>query len=212
MIGSSLMRFYLGEYCPFDCEGESLNLHASRPWELAWGVATNKGILQSKSRFIWWPDLRMSADAARITHFDFSHYKATARPAREVWDEFSADLTPARRIVWQNGLNYDHYMLRNLRRALGLADDDSYLMRSIDTNCLLKARKKRWVIDTSTPEAFLAWQYRAQEWHEKGLKTNLTDAARELRIPVDTTQTHGADYDIRLMFAIYQQLLVELEF
>lgn len=215
MIGNSLHRFHPTGFMLLDTETESLNLRYSRPWQIAWGVCDTKGHFSSiKTRYIWFDDLHVSDDAARITRFDYNVYKAGARPAREVYEEFKVDRdNPEYKVVWQNGLHFDCYVIATLERALGIEPVwPGYLLRSIDTNALIKAQQKGWLPDVSSPEAFLAWQYRAVEWHEKGLKSNLTHAAKARGIEHDYSTTHDAESDIRLMGKVWAKVLYELEF
>lgn len=214
MIGANLHRFKTGaRYCGWDVEGESLSLFHSRPWQIAWCVADNKEIKTTKSAFIRWPDLNVSAEAARITRFNRDLYEATARPADEVLAEFEAVLyDPSIETVWQNGLGYDLYAHRTWRRALGLPIDDSYLIRSIDLTSLTKALKKGWTPDISSPEAFLAWQYKMDAFWEKGLTTRLEVCAKEEKLDHDLTTLHDALSDIVLMMKVYWKRLFQVEF
>jgi DNA polymerase III epsilon subunit-like protein len=214
MIGAGLKRFHEGGFCLIDSETEGLNLAFSRPWQIAWGVCDTKGsISYTKSRYLWWPDLNISEDAARITRFSYETYKANALSPRQVYDEWRADRDkPERPIVWQNGLNFDAYVIATWERAMGLVPDYSYLLRTIDTNALLKAVAKGWQPDISSPEAFLSWQYKCQDWREKGLKSNLTDAAKARKVEHDYGTTHDADSDIRLMAKVFAKVLYEVEF
>ncbi len=214
MIGSALHRFKTNpRYCGFDLEAEALNLRFTRPFQVAYCIADNKQIETIRSDFILWDDLRMSEDAARITRFDMATYKAQARPAADVLSEFDEVIyDPSIEVVWQNGLGYDLYIHRNWRRLCGKPIDDSYIWRSIDLTTLTKGLKKGWVPDISSPEAFLAWQYKAQDFHEKGLKSNLEFCGKEEGIEHDYTTLHEATSDILLMMKIYWKRLYQLEF
>lgn len=72
-----------------DTETEGLNLLTSRPWQIAWNKTVNGKLIDEQERYIWWPDLEVSAGAAAITKFDYNKYKKLALPAEEVWEEFS---------------------------------------------------------------------------------------------------------------------------
>lgn len=213
MVGSKLTRFATDPLMVTDVEGESLNLAFSRPWQVAWCLADLKQIHWTKVRWIWWPDLKVSRGAAIKTRFDPVAYKQKARPAKEVLDEYLVDLrNPAHRIVWMNGLGYDAYAQRNWERGCGVANDDSYLLRSIDLNAILKAQIKGWQPDISSPEAFLAWQYKALDWIEKGLKTNQTQIGQTRKIEHDYAGTHDAGNDTHLTWKITRQVVYEVEF
>ncbi len=212
MVGSTLTRYHTGGFCCIDTETEGLNLAFHRPWQVAWCVADLKQIHSIKSRYIWWSDLKVSRGAAAKTRFDPVVYKANARPAREVWDELAIDLyNPSYKIVWQNGIGLDIYALANWARGCGVQLDESYYIRTIDTNALLKARAKGWTPDISSPEAFLAWQYKAVDWIEKGLKTNLTQIGQLRQIEHDYDKTHDAENDIQLMWKIFKEVVYEVE-
>lgn len=214
MIGSSLHRFKTNaRYCGWDLETESLNLRFARPWQISYCTANNKEIKTIKSDFIFWPDLQISEDAARITRFDMAAYKAMARPAGEVLAEFESVIyDPSVETIWQNGLGYDCYIHQNWRRLCGKSIDFSYIIRSIDLTTLTKALKKNWTPDISSPEAFLAWQYRVQAFHEKGLKSNLETCGKEEKIEHDYGALHDATNDVVLMMKIYWKRLYQLEF
>ena len=217
MIGSTLTRFHQGHFLPVDVETEGLNLFHDRPWQIAWGKWTPKGgLTEVKNRHIWWPDLRISAGAAAKTRFNYEAYKALALPARQVYDEFNSDRAdPKALLLWQNGLGLDAYAIATWERAIGVEPSFAYInqeFRTIDLNAILKAIIKGWQPDTSTPEAFLAWQYRMLDYIEKGLKTNLTAAGKARQIEHDYDNTHDAANDIALMCKVFSKALFELEF
>lgn len=213
MIGSSLTR-YNPSFLLIDTEAESLNLAFTRPWQVAWGVSSLKEINFIKTRWIWWDDLCVSRTAAIKTRFDPVAYKAKAQPANEVLTELLIDLlNPLHKIIWHNGLSYDIYAINNWARGCGLPPlDYSLLCRSIDTNAILKAQIKGWTPDISSPEAFLAWQYKALDYVEKGLKTNLTQIGQARKVVHDYDKTHDAENDIQLMWKIFKEVVYQVEF
>mgnify|MGYP001586669846 CR=1 FL=1 len=214
MVGSTLHRFRANaRYCGWDLETESLNLRFARPFQVAYCIADNKTIETIRSDFIWWPDLEMSEDAAHITRFNPGTYKLAARPAAEILEEFDAVIyDPSVETVFQNGLNYDVYIHQNWRRLCGKPVDFSYIIRSIDLTTLTKALRKGWQPDISSPEAFLAWQYKAATYHEKGLKSNLEFCGKEEKIEHDYGELHEAANDVVLMMKVYWKRLYQLEF
>lgn len=213
MVGQGLTRYHQGPFCIWDAEGESLHLRFSRPWQVAWAYTDLKQVHWVKSRFIYWKDLAVSRESAIITRFDPAKYKASARPAREVLDEFLTDLNrPDVRPVFQNGLGYDVYAKAAWERGCGVKPDYAYLLRTIDTNPLLKAHIKGWTPDISSPEAFLAWQYKGSAYVERGLKTNLTDVGKARKIEHDYAHTHDAANDVVLLWKILKELVYQVEF
>jgi hypothetical protein len=217
MIGHNLLRFTKGfAFLPTDTETEGLNTFYSRPWQIAWGLCDAKGNLAwVKDRYIWWSDLNISKEAAIKTRFDYGTYKAKALPAADVLTEYRADRdNPEYRTLWQNGLGLDVYAIATWERACGVASPDtSYTRRSIDLNALIKAVAKGWTPPPANldPDAFLAWQYAAIEWREKGLKSNLTDAGKARKIEHDYSGTHNAVNDISLTAKVFGAVVFELE-
>lgn len=214
MIGSSLNRYWSGDYVLWDLEAEGLNLAVHRPWQVAWAIASLKdGIKSIHVHYPYWKDLAVSKDAARITRFDPVLYQKRARPAKDVLTEFRAALLdPNSRSIFQSGFGYDSYILDNWCRGVGVPVDHSYLLRAIDTSGILKAKAKGWKPDMSDPQEWMAWQYSAYNWREKGLKTNLTDIGKARQIDHDYSTTHDAESDITLMWKIYREVVMEVEF
>lgn len=215
MLGSTLHRYRDdAKYLLIDTEFEGLNMAIHRPWQVAYALANNKGLLSPvHMSYIRWPDLRITAGAARVSRFDPVVYAAQARDAGEVSAELEGLLyDPTVEVVWQNGLRADVYSLRNWRRALGLEDDDSYLLRSIDVDALSKAKIKGWTPDVTSPAAWLSFQYRAANYIETGLKTNLKLMGEQEQIEHDYDTLHDAASDILLMFKVFQKRLWQVEF
>lgn len=194
-------------------EGEGLNLAFARPWQVAWCLADNREIKDIQSHYIHWDSLRVSRGAAIKTRFNPDLYKQVARPAKDVLAEFDAVVyDPSTEIITQNGLGYDIYVHQNWRRECGKPPDWSYLLRSIDLTALSKALKKQWTPDISSPEAFLAWQYRCDAYIESGLKTRLETMGKEEKIEHDYTTLHEATSDIVLMMKVFWKRLYQVEF
>ncbi len=210
MIGTELHRYYEGRYVIDDGESEGLTLWYNKPFQWAWAIADNKRIIEIKTRYIHWDNLNMSADAARITRFNRLEWARQAKPAKEVLDEYEADLyNPAHRNVRHNGLGFDTYLHSYWRHLCGKPRDYSYVGRSIDTNCLMKAYFKGIKPDTAHP---LAWQYKMQNLIEKGLKTNLAVSCKTFGIEFDEGRAHEAGYDIVKTHEIFKELLYKIEF
>lgn len=210
MIGSNLHRYYEGYYIVPDLETEGLTLRYNRPWQCAWMLCQGKKVLWTKTRYIWWADLNISADAARITRFNRLEYTRQAKPAAEVLAEFDADLyNPAYKNVWHNPLGFDIYPHDYWRHCCGQSRDFSYTERLIDTNCLSKAYLKGIKPDTTN---LLAWQYKMADFVEKGLKSNVGAMCKTFGLPFDEAKAHDGPYDIDRTNAIHQELLYRVEF
>ena len=60
----------------FDTETESLNLRLSRPWQLSYVITDGWKLLEKHDYILDIPNFNISADAARITKFNWDKYKA----------------------------------------------------------------------------------------------------------------------------------------
>ncbi len=209
MIGSTLKRYQPDRrYWCGDKETEGLNLFASRPWQVAWLVADAKNVYEREEHYIWWPDLKVSQQAALITRFNPAVYKERAEDPRKILDRMEERLyDPSLDIVGQNFF-YDGYIHKTLRRLCGLPPDYSWMTRMYDTNCLSKAYRKGLTPDLNN---FLAWQWRAQSIHEK-LKTRLETMCGEFGIPFDPYRAHEALYDVDMTRLLYEKLKWVVEF
>lgn len=201
MVGNTLTRFSEPSFLLADVETEGLNLAYSRPWQLAYGIGTLKGGLQSvRIELIRWPGLVIEEDNPSFKHFDPVRYEREARDPREVWAEF-APLLYARkhRLAGHNVLSFDSTVLGCWARRIGAPVDHDFLYDPpvFDTYCLAKAQRMGWTSDISSPEAFVAWQYRCYDQRvDKGIKLKLGDVCRELGVEYDEARAHDAAYDI----------------
>lgn len=218
MIGTSLARYSLDPFCILDCETEGLNLGFHRPWQLSYAIATLKGGIQSiKTELIRWPNLVLGEDNPSFKHFDRARYEREARDPRAVWAEFAPHLYQGRaRACGHNVIGYDANPLAIWQRGMGVRHPDhSWIYRNggaLDTYALSKAFRMQWVPDISSPDAFVAWQYRA--YHErlaKGIKTKLGVMCAEFGIEYDEHRAHDAQYDIERNWLVARELIHKVE-
>jgi DNA polymerase III epsilon subunit-like protein len=188
-----------------DCETESLNLLRSRPWQLAWIEAVGKKIIARHERYIWWPDLKVSEEAARITGFDYGKYKRLAVSPEEVISEFWPVLeNKENKIIGQNILGFDVYMLNSLRKSCGQEACFSYIRRVLDMSIAKEVK-------TVESDDLISWQYRWLNYREKGIKTSQAHLLKHYEIPHDPSKLHGALYDIEMTFNIFQKQIYDIE-
>lgn len=194
------------KFCIFDTETESLNLVLSRPYELAYSIMENGEITESHQRFIWWDNLKMSADAARITRFNYDSYKEKAEDPYLVYEDFNKLLSDENIFfVSQNGLKFDTYMIKSWFEEIGKWNGyGSWVNRMVDINPIFKAYQKKVQFPD---EELLLNQYAWANMHEKGLKSNLTFMCKSFNIEVDETKTHEGLYDIYLTGECLKQLI-----
>ena len=212
MIGHDLLRYRRGQkFLIMDFETCHLNLAIDNyPWQVAWLIADDTGILEKHNHFLQWGDkLNVSDGAAKATGFDPRVIKAQGEDPKKIYQKFRDDLDNPEYIkVGHNLINFDIYVERLWAREVGLPHNWSYLNSLIDTNCLAKAIKKGIRVDR---ENFLAWQFRTISLFEKGLKTNMTLLCKEYKLDVDLERFHKADYDIEKNLEIWNKQKWEIE-
>lgn len=209
-MDESLLRFDKKQkYLVFDTETEGLNLIRSRPWQVAWLVVEGDKILEKHDMFLDWPNLDVSAGAAKITGFTMEEYNKRKENPRKVWEKFSEHLYDKdTRIVGQNLLGFDVYMVNIWRELMKLEADYSYVERIIDTRALAVAIAKDIPVDK---DDFISWQYRLINHRERKLKTSQAFLLKKYNIDHDPKRLHDALYDIEMNFKVFRKQLFDLE-
>lgn len=212
MIGSELLRYQNDQkYLLIDTETEGLNLFASRPWQIAYTICTNKEIGKVNIRYPLWEDLKVSDEAARITRFNKQNYLSLAEKPEDILKDFEQLLLdPSYTIIGHNLLGFDIYILETLRRLTGRVTDWSYLPRIVDTLCLSRAYRHNIVPDLKN---FTAWQYKmlTMRMKGKGFGASLGAMAREFKIDYNERLAHDAEYDCSINHQVFQKLLWAVE-
>ena len=209
-MNDQLLRFDKNQkYLVLDTETEGLNLVKSRPYQVSWIIAQGDRVLEKNDRYIWWDDLQMSEGAARITKFKYDFYKSKAEDLKEVWKDFSKELyNPEYKIVGQNLLGFDVYMINVWRKIMGLASDYSYVDRIIDTLSLARAIAKE---DKPDFDNFMCWQYGWNNFFQRGLRLGQRSLLKKYNIPHDENRLHDALYDIEMNFKVFRKQLYDIE-
>lgn len=192
----------------FDTETESVNSFHSRPWEVAWLIASQKEIIREHRHFPLWKDINVSRDAARITGFNKEEYLRKAEPADKILKFFEKDLYNEEYIKVGHNLFFDAGMHGTWRRCLGQQPNWSWLNKFLCTDCLSKAYKKGIAPDHKN---LLLWFFKMKSVVEKGLKSNLGQMCREFDIELDETQQHRGEYDIVRTYELLKKLLFCVE-
>lgn len=205
-----LLRFKQKQkYLIFDTETESLNLVNSRPWQLSWTIAEGDKIIKNEDRFIYWDDLKMSDDAAKITRFDRQAWNKKAEDAETVLKAFDYYLyNPEYLIIGANLFGFDIYQHNNIRRELGLKTDYSYIDRIIDVQAL---QKGIYLGLKTVPENRTAWHFQMQNYRQRGMKTSVKHLCSVYEVPYDENQAHSAIYDNHLVFQIFRKQIFAIE-
>ena len=215
-LGKNLLRFnYEQEYILIDFESTGLNLFHSKPWQVSYVHFTLNRIIEQYDAFIWVPDLQMSAEAARVTRFNYENYKSKAQEAETVREKIDNLIyNPKIRVVWHNGIRFDFAMHSVLRRICGKRPDYSYLERSIDTAVLSKMYHTKIKADNNN---WLSQQFQVSDMRmgkdEEGkiIRTTLKAMALHYGISVDENKLHDSLYDCGINVDVFKKLLNTVE-
>jgi len=195
------MLKYNQKYIVFDTETEGLNLHSSKPWQIAWIVCQGDRVLETHNRFVDFPDLDVPDIVRKITGFSWSVYNEKKEPPEDVWRDFKKYLYDSQyKVIGQNLLGFDVYMIAELQRILGETPDYSYLERIYDTRPLGKACRES--ID-KPKTGFLSWQYKMI--HDRTLKAKVSQIQllKFFGIDFDEDKLHDALYDIQMCYKVF---------
>lgn len=207
---SNLLRFNKKQkYIVFDFETENLALCLARPFQLSWVVYENNQITQKEDHMLYWKDLNVSADAARITRFDYNLWKEKAKDPLQVLENFENYLyNPEYLILGANLFGYDVYVHNTLRRILGLKSDFSYLDRVLDIQCI---QKGIYMGLKSIPENRTAWQYQMYHYVKKGVKTSVKHLCGLYDISYDENKAHDAMIDNLYCLEIFKKQILTID-
>ncbi len=209
-MNDQLLRFDKNQkYLVLDTETEGLNLVKSRPYQVSWIIAQGDRVLEKNDRYLWWSNLKVSEGAARINKFKYDYYKSRAEDPKSVWEDFSKELyNPEYKVVGQNLLGFDVYMINVWRKLMGLGSDHSYVDRIIDTLSLARAIAKE---DEPNFDNFMCWQYGWNNFFQRGLRAGQATLLKKYNIPHDKDRLHDALYDIEMNFKIFRKQLYDIE-
>jgi DNA polymerase III alpha subunit (gram-positive type) len=209
----SLLRFKKNQkYICFDFETEGLNLKYSRPWSLSFLVAEGNHVKKEYDYFIEWKDLNVSPEAAKQTKFSIEKYNKLKQDKRTVLEAFDKYLYDEDYIViGHNVLGFDVYIHDILREACDKKTDYSYIRRIVDTNCLAKSIHSKNQLKKDPTEDWMLWQYKLNNYIERGLKTNQQAMLKEHDIPFDPKRLHESLYDVQMTFKLFSKLVWKVD-
>jgi len=195
---------YNQKYLVFDTETEGLNLHSSRTWQVSWLICQGDRVLKENDRYINHNDLQINSVVAKMTGFTWEEYDRRKEPLKNVWADFKKDLfNPEYKVVGQNLLGFDVYMVAAMQRALGETPDYSYLERIYDTRAYGKAYREE--LD-KPKDNLLSWQYKII--HDRSLKARVsqTQLLKFFGIDFDDQLLHNALYDNQKCYEVFKAL------
>lgn len=207
---SELLRFdYKQKYVIFDAETEGLNLVNSKPWQMAWIVAQGDKILEKFDINIKWDNLIVSDGAAKITGFSYHEHEKKAIDPTKAFDLFSKYLyDPQYKLIGQNVLGFDVYMVNVWRKLIGLKSDYSFVDRIIDTRCLAMAIAKQIPVQHDN---FMSWQYKLLNHRDKTVKASQLALLKQYGIEFDASKLHDALYDVEMTYKIFKKQIYDIE-
>lgn len=216
-LGEDLLRYHYKDFrfVILDAETESLNLFYNKPWD--WGlVVVEGGTVKSKeSIYVDWPDLNISADAARITGFDRAEYDRRKKDSAEVFDKINSYLEDEDSIILTyNGFQFDNYLFSSHARELGKELNLDFIERSVDVLPIIRAFRSEakppspYLKDKTE---FLFWLYRWSHFYKRGNRASLGLIAADLDIHVDEKLRHTGIYDCLLTWEVFKAMLFKME-
>jgi len=207
---TDLLRFDKQQkYIIFDSETEGLNLVHSKPWQMAWIVAQGDKIIEKFDIYIKWDDLKVSEGAAKVTGFSQEYYERKAIDATEAFNKFAKYLyDPQYKLIGQNVLGFDVYMINIWRKLIGLKPDYSFIDRIIDTRCLAMAIAKQI---PAQKDNLISWQYRLLNHRDRTVKASQLALLKKYEIAFDERKLHDALYDVEMTYKIFKKQLFEIE-
>ena len=200
------------KYICFDFETCHLNLldDSNKPWQLSYLIAKGNNIIKESDNYIYWSDLKLSKGARELTHFNYNKYNSLAAEPEDILTKFEHYLyNEDYLIIGQNLLGFDVYIHNIYRKLLGKSPDFSFVKRIVDTNCIAKAIKKSLKPNSETDLTY--WQYRLNDFREKGLKTSIKTQLKEYKIDFEEHLLHDSMYDVQMNFKILQKQIWQIE-
>lgn len=204
---NNLLRFnHKQKWLIFDFETENLNLFSSKPWQLSYCLYQGANKIEEHDCFPFWPDLKISDDAARITGFDYNTYKNKGEDPKKILVNFEKILYDKNVLIsGANLIGFDIFIHNNYRRLLGYGSDYSYIERIYDIQNIEKAIE----INYQRPEgqSQTSWNFKLKSFRKKGLKTSVEYLCKKYNIPYNERMAHDGLYDVGLTFQILSKQL-----
>lgn len=215
-LGSSLLRYNEKQkYLIWDAETCNLNLGSldNKPWQFSFVVCDKNKILEEFNFYPWWDNLKISADAARITHFNHAFYKKNSIEPLQCLKMFESFLyNPEFISVGHNHYNFDFFIHTIFRKNVNLPPDYSYIdSGALDTNCIARAIKLGMKIPRNKMDR-IAMMWSLSGIRQKGLKTSLGQLLKEENIEFKEEELHSGIVDCRKNFEIFKRQLFQAEF
>lgn len=206
------------KYIVADCESRHLNTshqinipNSNKVWQISWIETQGNRILTEHDYYVDVPNLNLSDEVAKLTHFDSGKYNRLKQPAKKVFDIFSKYLyDPQYIVIGHNLLNFDCFMFDILAEQAGERIDYSkFLERVYDTRPLAQAHRSG--LDKPRNGDILDWQFKIL--NDRSLKAKVSQGVllKFFGIEHDPDSLHSAIVDVKMTWEIFKQLRKILE-
>jgi len=206
------------KYIVVDVETRHLNQshqieipNSNKVWQVSWIECQGNFIKEEHDYYVDVPNLDLSDEVARLTHFDYAKYNRLKQPAKKVFDIFIKYLyDPSYIVIGQNILNFDWFMLDILAKQAGERIDYSkFVERTYDTRPLAQAHRSG--LDKPRNGDILDWQFKIL--NDRSLKAKCSQGVllKFFGIEHDPDELHSAIVDVKMTWEIFKQLRKILE-
>lgn len=208
------------KFITIDAETSCLRLIDNKPWQFGFEVFDHSKTIDNKEYWIWWPDLKMSDGAAKITKFDWDTYERKANPKygapTSITPEAFLDILESYilnedyGVVHQNGLGFDTYIIGYLQKLIRGKANYNFVKRSFDTMLCYRGLKMGLKPDVDN---LIAWQYKIlHDINSRKIKANLKALSNEYGIEYDESQHHvNALWDVNQTTKIFNKMKYQLQ-
>ena len=156
----------------------------------------------------WDTELKISADAARITRYSQKTVDKLGISPEEAFPTIEDWLDNADYIVGHNILGFDLYLIKEYYKMMG--KDASHLCEKIiDTNSV--ARGIKMELPYKRGESFIEYQYIATNKKQRNVRSSLAYLGKEFNIEHDSASLHNALVDLELNLKVWNKLKWEIE-
>lgn len=191
------------KFCFFDTETEGLNLFYSRPWQVACHMVVGDNIIERHSNFVYWKDLKVSSEAARITGYNAEKVKREGWTPEKALDYLESRFKQADFVIGHNAIFYDNYIYRGWCRRLG-REPINLRDKLLDTFLFAKAIKLNIPFRPDVDR--FAFFMKLYSEIVKRLGCSLGVLAKDYGVVVDDSRLHDADYDLEMNVHVWNKI------
>lgn len=191
-------------YITADCESEGLNLYYSRPWQVSWVEHQGTKFIKEFDLYVDIPDLNIPKEVQKMTGFNQKKYDELKQPPKEVYSILKSRLlNPKYKIIGQNLLTFDIFMINQLQAMAGEEQDSSYINRIYDTLAFGRAYKNG--IEKPSSGNLTSWQFKIlNDPTLRKKRVNLEQQLKDFGIDYDPKNLHDSLWDVRYCKEVFE--------